>query len=95
MTFSCICFVSEKNVSISEGLALNKGVLCDIFNVSKIIKWKYYSVIKPQTVYTCYGHWALCLQNGTCKIFQNFFMKKNTSIYNLMHLSVFISVNEC
>lgn len=37
MTFSCICFVIEKNVSISEGLALNKGVLCDIFNVSKII----------------------------------------------------------
>lgn len=35
MTFSCICFVIEKkNVSISEGLALNKGVLCD---VSKII----------------------------------------------------------
>lgn len=38
MTFSCICFVIEKkNESISEGLALNKGVHCDIFNVSKII----------------------------------------------------------
>lgn len=37
MIFSCICFVSEKNVSILEGLVLNKGVFCDIFNVLKII----------------------------------------------------------
>lgn len=36
MTFSCICFVIEKKVSISEGLALNKGVLCDILMFQKL-----------------------------------------------------------